>query len=239
MPQPRCRIFAGPNGSGKTTFYESLRNSDIIHTEIYVNADKIEELIKSTGSFNFNAYRVKSNQTDFHNHILSSGLYKIKINDTNVLRSFILKSRILTIQSSSINSYHASFIATYLLECLLETKQSFCFETVLSHPDKIKYLKMATAYDYKTYLYYLYTSNEIINIERVAHRVKQGRHFVDPELIKQRFFRSLNLLKKLMKASSTVYLIDNSMNHLVIVYCRKDSRILIDNTEHNFIKKYL
>jgi predicted ABC-type ATPase len=42
MPQPRFRLFAGPNGSGKTFFFNHLRSNGVIHTEIYVSADRIE-----------------------------------------------------------------------------------------------------------------------------------------------------------------------------------------------------
>ena len=39
--QPILTIYAGPNGSGKTTCYEALKASDPIRTVPYVNADAI------------------------------------------------------------------------------------------------------------------------------------------------------------------------------------------------------
>ena len=39
--QPILTIYAGPNGSGKTTCYEALKASDPIRTVPYVNADVI------------------------------------------------------------------------------------------------------------------------------------------------------------------------------------------------------
>jgi predicted ABC-type ATPase len=59
MPQPRFRLFAGPNGSGKTFFFNHLKRSGYINTEIYVSADKIEAVLRERHAFNFNAYRVK------------------------------------------------------------------------------------------------------------------------------------------------------------------------------------
>lgn len=57
---PRFRMFAGPNGSGKTSLFKTLRNSDTIHTGIYVNADEIEVKLRKTLKFNFNPYRVSA-----------------------------------------------------------------------------------------------------------------------------------------------------------------------------------
>ncbi len=83
--QARSRLFAGTNGSGKTTLFQNLKKDGIIHTEIYVNADKIEWEIKATKKFHFNAYRIRVTETEFKEHIISSGLYASKINDISFL----------------------------------------------------------------------------------------------------------------------------------------------------------
>jgi len=135
MSSPRFRLFAGPNGSGKTFFFEHLRSSGIIHTEIYISADRIEANLKKKPIFNFNAYRVKVSDEEFKHHVLADGLYETKIKDPKFIENFEIKNGILKIRISKrkINSYHASFVATYLAEKLFATGQSFCFETVMSH----------------------------------------------------------------------------------------------------------
>ena len=45
LPQKRMRIFAGPNGSGKTTIFKALLNEEKIGLGVYVNADDIELMI--------------------------------------------------------------------------------------------------------------------------------------------------------------------------------------------------
>lgn len=208
----------------------------MIRTEIYINADNIEAILSKKGSFNFNAYRIKTNELTFHQHVINSGLYKKKLKGTNVQKMFSLKSGILTVHDSTIHSYHASFIATYMVECLLMARQSCCFETVLSHPDKIKYISIANNLGYKTYLY---TSDENINIERVVSRHQQGKHFVDPTLIRNRFYRSLKILKQLMQQVFTVYLIDNSSFMPEIIFHRRGAQVVMDRTKSNFIQKYM
>ncbi|HKO81524.1 MAG TPA: hypothetical protein VJU78_14065, partial [Chitinophagaceae bacterium] len=71
------------------------------------------------------------------------------------------------VKKKQINSYHASFIATYLVNKLLLTGQSFCFETVMSHISKVQLLAEAKQAGYKTYLYFVFTDNVELNIARV------------------------------------------------------------------------
>jgi predicted ABC-type ATPase len=185
-------LFAEPNGSGKTFFFQHLRSKGVISTEIYVSADKIEADIRNKPFFNFNAYRVKVSDEEFKHHILTAGLYKSKINDPIFLKAIKIESGILRIglAKKKINSYHASFIATYLVNKLLLTGQSFCFETVMSHISKVHLLSQAGAMGYKTYLYFVFTDNVELNIARVKLRVLQGQHDVDESLIKSRYPRT-------------------------------------------------
>jgi len=157
-----------------------------------VSADRIEADLRKKPTFNFNAYRIKVSDEEFRNHVLSDGLYKSKINNPSFLENFKIESGILKIKirKKDINSYHASFIATYMVHKLLSSGQSFCFETVMSHPSKIQLIEKAKYLGYKTYLYFVFTDNVELNIERVKLRVKQGMHHVDASLIKSRYPRT-------------------------------------------------
>lgn len=232
----RFRIFAGPNGSGKSTLFEQLKATGQIHTGIYVNADKIEKQIKANQSFNFNAYRVIVNESDFIQLIRNSGLYNATLKDSSFIDKLELKSGILKInlKKTAINSYHASFIAMYLVEVLLKSKQSFCYETVMSHPSKIELLKMAKKAGYKTYLYFLFTDNPELNIERVKLRAKQGLHNVDPIKIKERYYRSFQLLQDAANYSDIAYIIDNSSEAKTVIEKRKNKLIRVIKDYNNF-----
>jgi predicted ABC-type ATPase len=157
MP-PKFRLFAGPNGSGKTSLFDNLRKNGFIHTELYINADRFERELKENLRFNFNAYRVKVSQEGFLEHVKGSTLYQEKIKDKNFITQIIIRAGILNLNlpKKEINSYHASFVASYLVEKLLETNQSFCFETVMSHKSKIDLLDMAKSKGYKR-IYILFT----------------------------------------------------------------------------------
>ena len=56
MSTKRMRVFAGPNGSGKTTIINNLKAE--IPFGVYVNADDIEGLLKQSGVLLFSTYQL-------------------------------------------------------------------------------------------------------------------------------------------------------------------------------------
>jgi predicted ABC-type ATPase len=163
----RFRLFAGPNGSGKSTLYEQLRRDGIIHTEIYISADRIEKDLKNKKTFNFNAYRIKVNESEFKRIAMNSGLAKDPKRE-ELLSALHLEKGVLQIKDRKyINSYLAAGIAIYLANKLLQSDQSFCFETVLSHPSKIDILRKAAGSGFKTYTYFVFTDDPEKNKDRI------------------------------------------------------------------------
>lgn len=121
-----------------------------------------------------------------------------------------MKNGVLRVNQKGINSYTASFIASYLVSKLFLTKQSFCFETVMSHFSKVFILKEAIKNGYQTYLYFVFTQNPKLNIQRVSLRVKEGGHDVPSSKINERYSKSIRLFPKALAVSGRAYLIDNS-----------------------------
>ncbi|HEY4336105.1 MAG TPA: hypothetical protein VGM89_09410, partial [Puia sp.] len=194
-PKPKFRLFGGPNGSGKTHVFTNFKAKGIIHTEVYVNADKIEAELKDKRSFYFTAYRVKVDQDGFRQHIVKSGLFREKIKDKSFIDHFLISAGVLRIGDRvKINSYHGSFVASYLAERLFETQQSFALETVMSHESKVDLIKLAQRSGYKTYLYFIFADAISTNIARVQLRVLRGGHAVEEETIKSRAPRTFGLL---------------------------------------------
>lgn len=203
---PRLRMFAGPNGSGKSTI------KDVINEEllgIYINPDEIEKEIREYGFIEFSNYGFETNKNevlDFFNHstllksvdLLEDVAY-LKYSDDKLIFSNI-----------SVNSYFASVCADFMRKKLLEARKSFTFETVMSSYDKIELLKLAKQLGYRNYLYYVATSDPIINISRVKNRVFFKGHNVPEDKIKSRYYRSLDYLKDAVKYCDRTYIFDNS-----------------------------
>ncbi|HLX63837.1 MAG TPA: zeta toxin family protein [Planctomycetota bacterium] len=196
-------MVAGPNGSGKTTLIGKLRKLVILG--IYVNADDLESTI---------AERRRIDLRDFGLHVPSSEFRRFfKVSEWRTVfnsRDLSLRSNCIISTVSRVGSYHAACIADFIRQKLLEKRVSFTFETVMSHPDKVELLSRAKSAGYRTYLYYVATENQEINVERVASRIEKGGHAVSRSKVVARYKRSLGLLASAIKNSSRAFIFDNS-----------------------------
>lgn len=80
----------------------------------------------------------------------------------------------------------------------------------MSSPDKIDVLKNSRAAGFKNYLYYIATDDPAINIQRVRNRVTTGGHDVPDEKVRQRYYRSLDLLSDAIRQAYRAFIFDNS-----------------------------
>jgi predicted ABC-type ATPase len=118
----------------------------------------------------------------------------------------------------------------------LKNKTSFSFETVMSHPSKIDVLKQAHERDFRTTLFYVSTENPDINVMRVKHRVSLGGHDVPESKIRERYYKSLNLLPEAIAHSDVTYLRDSSFgNQFAKCEIRYKSGILKIKDEQFFL----
>jgi predicted ABC-type ATPase len=123
----------------------------------------------------------------------------------------------LDFANKQVNSYLASVATDFIRQKLLEQNISFTFETVMSHPSKVEFLKQAQQAGYRTYLYFVATDDPAINISRVQNRVKQGGHGVPEDKITSCYQRSLDLLMDAICHTNRAYIFDNSgemQNHI-------------------------
>jgi len=119
---------------------------------------------------------------------------------------------------------------------------SFTYETVMSHESKIEFLKQAKGKGFRIYLYFIATEDPEINVSRVNVRVAQQGHNVDPEVIKNRYYKSLQHLKAAVKNSNRAYVWDNSGTaSLLIAEITDGADVKIIDTEKvpNWFVKYL
>ncbi len=205
---PRIRIFAGPNGSGKSTIKTIIPENLLGH---YLNPDEIEKQVQNTSFFDLTPFQIQMYENEitnwFEKHDLSKKLNKSKDFVNNILAN---KNQTIQFQKDNFDSYMSAILVDFLRHKLLETKQSFTFETVMSSEDKVKLLKKAQALGYRTYLYYVATESPEINLLRVNHRVKNGGHNVPDEKIRERYYKSLELLKDAISHTNRAFIFDNS-----------------------------
>jgi predicted ABC-type ATPase len=205
---PRLRIFAGPNGSGKSTIKDMLLPQWL---GTYVNADEIETLLKLHGKIDLGGYGIAATQADISAFLAGSGL-ATRPEFQGLVGTWNLAGDLLRIDASEISSYHASILADFIRHRLVESRNSFTFETVMSSPAKVDFLRKAKAAGYRVYLYFIATENPEINVARVRHRVVLGGHGVPERKIVERYFRCLDLLDAAIQVSDRAYLFDSSEN---------------------------
>src|SRR5688572_8643563 len=138
-PTPRLRMFAGPNGSGKTTVKQGLQRPPSWFGN-YINPDEIEKSIRETGFYSVTEIGLQLTQLDLESHFANSTLLKSQ----GVAPSKVeIRGGAIHLDPVAVNSYHASVIADFLRRKLMQALQSFSFETVMSSPDKVDLLAEA------------------------------------------------------------------------------------------------
>lgn len=106
--------------------------------------------------------------------------------------------------------YNAALAAGFLRSQLIESGQSFTFESVLSDKGKLTEMEKAKQHGYRIYLYFVCTEDPDIKVDRVANRVAKGGHPVAEENIRARYVRTLENLLPAFLLADRAYIFDNS-----------------------------
>lgn len=203
---PRLRMFAGPNGSGKSTIKDILPAAWL---GVYVNADEIEKAMRASGYLDWSAFGLSVDQAELLAFLQRSILLTRAGLQPQVPMLGWQTGRLL-LGGVAVNSYWASVLADFIRHKLLAAQVSFTFETVMSSPDKVNFLRKAQQAGYRTYLYFVATEDPDINVARVQYRVQTGGHPVAEDKIRSRYARSLALLPQAVTYADRAYLFDNS-----------------------------
>lgn len=205
-------MFAGPNGSGKSTLLRRLQSlvsrPDIFG--VYLNPDDVEARIRQTGALDFSVYGIVGAADDALPFLHESSFLR-SVGLSEGTRQFtVSEGKVLTFNGVPANAYYASVVVDFMRRRLLAQQADFTFETVMSSPDKVAFLREARGRGYRTYLYYVATDDPIINVSRVRSRVKLGGHPVPEDKIIKRYHASLGLLLEAVRQTDRAYIFDNS-----------------------------
>jgi predicted ABC-type ATPase len=235
----RMRVFAGPNGSGKTTIIKSLQGE--IGFGVYVNADDIERWLHETQTLLFENFQLELSNEDVQGFFRNSTFSPVKRNEPDLWQKLEVSRNVLHV-SCTIDSYLAADLADLLRHRLLLAGIPFTYETVMSHGSKVDFLQKAKEQGYRTYLYYVATEDPQINVSRVNVRVSQRGHAVHPKTVEDRYFKSLGLLKQVVMTTDRAYIFDNSGNASILVAevtSGVDVKVIDPDNVPNWFVKYL
>lgn len=115
--------------------------------------------------------------------------------------------------------------------CLVENK-SLIFETVLSIPEKIDFIKRAKQAGFFIRLFFVSTSSPAINASRIAKRVMEGGHDVPIPKIISRYNRSVVNCRIASKIVDRMYVYDNSVDNA-------EAQLLFRMVDGKLVKTYV
>jgi predicted ABC-type ATPase len=205
----RLRVFAGPNGSGKTTVVQAIAESCRIGFSI--NADDLQRKLETSAGVVLSALHASLSGDDFKAYYEA---HPLREHYGPVCPFSVLQDGRLalseTCDHSARLSYAMAVLADYLLTRLVGAGEDVAFEAVFTHPSELSLMRQARASGYRVYLYYVGVATPEINKQRVALRVTQGgRGVPDAEVVEQ-YERSLALLKDAVALSDRAYVFDNT-----------------------------
>ena len=208
----RLRIFAGPNGLGKSTLYNYLVQIKAFHSYYHINPDIIAKDLAI--SLNLDNWPVEFSYDEIK-RFLDASPFQSKV-DFSLSELIACEERRVTLKDPSFNdvSYLAAALADFLRVKMMRSYSSFSFESVFSHVSKLQELEEAKKKHFKIYLYFITTSDPSINLQRVENRVGSGGHGVPEDKIRSRYFRTMGNLYAAFMLADRAYMFDNSNQNM-------------------------
>ena len=226
MGTKRLRVFAGPNGSGKSTITKIVKEAGV-HVGVYDNADDLKRSINDSLRFDFSSYLEQVDMEHFWKQFEDSLLFE-RAEGKRLRESCRIEGSAVCF-SEAVNDYFTSFLAGYLREALLDCCEKIAFETVMSHPSKLDYIRRAREKGFRIYLYFVSLEDPELNKIRVASRVVQGGHDVPEEKITERYERCMELLYEAILLADRAFFFDNSASSAKLL-------ATVENGELSFVE---
>ena len=81
-------MFAGPNGSGKTTILKKLQDKNAFSFGVYVNADDMERNLRSSNVLDFADYKLQISQESLQDYFKKSTFSPKLRGEINLWKSY-------------------------------------------------------------------------------------------------------------------------------------------------------
>ena len=138
-------------------------------------------------------------------------------------------------------SFEAGRIMIKRINELLETNQTFAFETTLATKSYKTKIVKAKKENYSVTLLFFWLETIELAIERVKTRVREGGHNIETEVIKRRYKNGIkNLFEIYLEIADEVLIFDNSFGEPELIAEKSfDTEIkILSTTKFNNLKKH-
>lgn len=214
LPAQRVKqlhLFAGPDGSGKSSIYRALMAQ--LTLGVFVDSDDLQgELVTPQGVL-LRRFLPALDGRDLNAFYVQHPLpLQLSLDDSPpfLISADARVTLLLTARDSQSVSCAASVLADYLRARLIGAGAAFASEAVLTQSADLAWLQQANKKGYHISLYFVCVVSPEICKQRVAIRVKHGGHGVPEAMIGPGYVRSLALLKEAVALSDRAYLFDNT-----------------------------
>lgn len=122
-----------------------------------------------------------------------------------------------------------------LREAAIEQGLSFAYETVFSHPSRVNEFLRLKQKGYRILMVFIATNDVEINVRRVLQRVETQTttgHYVDPDTVRDRYGRVMNLLPTAAEFADAVFIYDNSNE-----FAPPTQEVLVDGMTFSVLKE--
>lgn len=143
------------------------------------------------------------------------------------------------VAATGMDNMEAAILADKLRYKSIEKKEDFTFETVLSSEYKLNILRRAKEKGYFIKCVFVLTIDPQINIARIESRVAFGGHNVENSKVVDRYYKSINNIRKLLEICDIMHVYDNTESPERIIRKHKDDLSIYPNeywSEQEIIK---
>lgn len=133
------------------------------------------------------------------------------------------------VATTGMDNMDAAILADKMRYESINKKEDFTFETVLSSEYKLDILRKAKEEGYFIKCVFVLTIDPQINIARIGSRVAAGGHNVEGSKVINRYYKSIENIKKLLEICDIMHIYDNTETPKRIIRKHKDDLSIYPN----------